>query len=156
MAGRSTRTPDQRKAFEATLQATGSIERSALAAGYSKAVASKGKADLPGELLSVVDVWQRAQELAKLGAQLKVEDVSNTIKGRLLKAVAAEEDATAINAAKTLGTMKDYNLFQSDNAIGVVVVQPSPAYEAEILRSMQEELDAESRVIPALPESPTE
>jgi hypothetical protein len=154
--GRSRRTLKQVAEFAETLDKTGSLQDAALAAGYSTSVAKRGKADLPAPLLAIVDTWQATLEDAKQGALLNAEIAANAIKGTLVRNMHSGEPGAEINAAKTLGTMKDYNLFQSDNAIGVVVVQPSPAYEAEILRSMQEELDAEANVIPALPPSSTE
>jgi hypothetical protein len=89
-----------------------------LAAGYSENVAKRGK--LPKVLVRAIAAMGR--QFQDIGKELNAETVTNTVKGRLFYNTITGE-SKGIDAAKALGSMKEYQLFQPDSLTGVIVLQ---------------------------------
>jgi hypothetical protein len=87
-------------------------------AGYSPKQARKCK--LPKMLVKAIAA--NGRQYQEIGKDLNVEVVTNTIKGRLFHNVVTGE-SKGIDAAKALGSMKEYQLFQPDSLTGVIVLQ---------------------------------
>jgi hypothetical protein len=89
-----------------------------LAAGYSANVAKRGK--LPKVLIRAIAAT--GKQFQEIGKELNAETVTNTVKGRLFYNTITGE-SKGIDAAKALGSMKEYQLFQPDSLTGVIVLQ---------------------------------
>ena len=77
--------------------------------------------------------------LARIGAKLDTTHVENAIAGKLYTNM-LDGEAKGNEAAKLLGTMKRHNLFQAENQVGVIVIQPSERSE-RLLQGLAETVD---------------
>jgi hypothetical protein len=103
-----------------------------LAAGYAPGQAKRGK--LPKMLLRAIA--SQSKQFEGIGKTLDPERVANTVKGRLFYNTITGE-SKGIDAAKALGSMKEYQLFQPDSLTGVIVLQqPSLALAGKPIQTI--------------------
>jgi hypothetical protein len=125
----------------------GTIKDAMLSAGYLENQANLGMAGVPAfmkEIMSQI-VLSDGKHLAKIGAKVDPNLVANTIKGRLYQNVVTGESAGE-GSAKLLGSMKDYQLFQADSQVGVIVLASpnlQPAGKPLNVADSYDALDAE-------------
>jgi hypothetical protein len=131
MGRRSDRTPEQRQAFRDALAEGKSIKDAKLAAGYSLAVANKGKTGLSRELASAFAEMKKTElaDLVALSKMTSTDDIKHAVRGRITTALAEGSDK-GIAAAKLAGSLTETGgMFQHEVLIGVQINQLSPGTE---------------------------
>ena len=125
--------PDKRSskknkhAFKQTYHATGKLQQSMLAAGYSPVVAKQGIAKLPADLALYVERKRaRLDKKRALGSAINAEDQENIVRGHLLENVLSGKD-NAVRSAEYLGKDKRVSMFTADTQIGIITITPPPA-----------------------------
>ena len=108
------------------------IQQTMLSEGYGIAQASRGIAGVPKTAL-VLLLEKTHPDLVEYAA-LDGASLKSLIIGRLGKNVAEGRDG-GVMSAKTLGSLKELNMFQAESQVGVVIVQAPGVDEAAKLLS---------------------
>jgi len=120
------------KAFKKTFKETGSIRKSALAAGYSQNTADLGLQRMPKTIRTyVLTRRKKLSKLAQLAHEFNAQEQENVVRGALLANVASGKDQ-AVNSLKLLGQDKRVSMFTPESTTGVIVIQAAqlPAIES--------------------------
>ena len=113
-------TKDKRQ-FKQTYNATGKLQPSMKAAGYSDNSSKMGMSALPQELQRWVNQKRaRLDKKRALGSAINAEDQENIVRGHLLENVLSGKD-NAVRSAEYLGKDKRVAMFTADTITAVQI-----------------------------------
>lgn len=97
----------------------GTIQQAFIDAGYSPATAANGLDAVPDGVMKLLG--EKGSAIAKLG-RASVKEMKEIAVGRLVSNCVEGTDKGALSA-KILGSHRELNLWQPDNATGLIVLQ---------------------------------
>ena len=111
-------TDRQKKAAELLKDTNKTIKSAMLEAGYAPGTARLGMQAVP---MTVQALGLKGSSVYQAGRGMSIEDLKHLAIGRLVLNVTEGRDG-GVMSAKTLGSHRELNLWQSESQVGVLVV----------------------------------